>query len=92
LPALQDQLENCLILNIVIKSKTDTMLQVFYKSSRSDNYSEERSVQKQVKVGDNIIFIPFSNKSISQLRIDPANEPGEFIIKHLEIRSVKLDK
>jgi len=88
LPKLQDSLDSRLILKIVMKSKIDTMLQVYFTTSQLQNYSEKQSVQKKIKPGDNIIYISFMDKTISQLRLDPADKAGEFVIKELEIRSV----
>ncbi len=75
-----------IFIEVDITTPNATIVQVFYKFNESQKYSEENSVAEQTSKGRNKIqlFIP-ELEIKGQLRIDPGNLNGEYIIHKLKI-------
>jgi len=87
LPDFSAQPEMSYVMLIDITPPANTELQVFYTTSDSSDFTEDRSYRFCLIEGRNEVYVslkdhPFGGK----LRIDPGMLPGDYLLHRLEIR------
>lgn len=81
------------ILKIKINSSVDSVLQLFFSESNVSGYpfSEKNSVKKEIKKGENDIYIQLTNPNLGKaLRLDPISDLGLITISELTLKEVDL--
>ena len=88
LPNLINETAKKMFIIIELEYNKNTNLQIFYKS-KDEGFSEKNSTSVGVKAGMNryVVFIEH-NETIEQIRLDPGNEQGEYVISALEIYAI----
>jgi hypothetical protein len=72
---------------IEITAPMSTILQVFYKTKFLQKFKEANSIRKPLKEGKNFVNIVLEQNSINNdIRIDPGNIPGNYIIHSIFLR------
>jgi hypothetical protein len=75
-------------LKITISSTCDTRIQIFYQTRSEPNYSETRSFRRSLRKGENTICFMIDHIEFNgQIRIDPGEKKGEYILHEIVIRS-----
>lgn len=76
------------IIKVVIVSPVETPVQIFYKVAGRAEYTEAYSHSQPLKVGENTIYLEHNEpETTGQMRLDPGNAPGNYIVKDLEVRA-----
>ena len=75
------------LLRIDIESPVETMLQLFYSTSDSPSFVEERSIRKMLLKGRNLIFAEIRSAKVTSLRFDPGESPGEYILHAFDMKA-----
>lgn len=67
--------------------------QVFYTSSSKESFSEKRSLKRKIQAGSNqkVIF-KLPAKKIKRLRLDFGSNPGEILIRRLQLQGLWTQK
>lgn len=73
------------IAEINIESPADTTLQLFYRLSGMDAYSETCSVVAPIKTGKNVIYVQLP-AWIGELRLDPGQVPGDYLLESVQVK------
>uniref|UniRef100_A0A7C4RN19 AlgX/AlgJ SGNH hydrolase-like domain-containing protein n=1 Tax=Desulfatirhabdium butyrativorans TaxID=340467 RepID=A0A7C4RN19_9BACT len=75
------------LLQLVIDSPAETMLQLFFKYRPLDGYSEVNSMRFKMHPGTNELTIPLKHQWVGNpLRVDPGTVAGVYVLKKLELR------
>jgi hypothetical protein len=78
--------ENIQKIKLEILPPGDTVFQVFYTTTENRMFSEKGSRKVNMATGWNSVEIEFpENQKIIQIRIDPGNLPGNYIIRSFSI-------
>jgi alginate O-acetyltransferase complex protein AlgJ len=92
LPYFSCPSDKLLVVRMDITTKQDTVLQIYYMTSSSPQYSEAMSVKEPIHKGRNIIYIPLKQQDLfGRLRLDPGKLPGDYLIHSIEIRAIAGD-
>ncbi|OHD38160.1 MAG: hypothetical protein A2Y30_08715 [Spirochaetes bacterium GWE1_32_154] len=73
------------IIKIILCIEKESILQVFYKISKRQKFTEVNSIKKTLKKGSNVIYLTLPNFEINGLRIDPGMIEGKYEIKRIFI-------
>lgn len=75
------------IAEINIESPADTTLQLFYRLSGMDAYSETSSITVPIKTGKNVVYLQLPAwKGV--LRLDPGQVPGDYLLESVQVKRV----
>jgi len=87
LPDFSAQPEMSYVMLIDITPPANTELQVFYTTSNSSDFSEDRSYRFCLIEGRNEVYVSLKDQPLGgKLRIDPGMLPGDYLLHRLEIR------
>ena len=90
LPELKKEERVYYIVKIKLKAPQATNWQIFYSTSQLPQYNEKNSVSGQLQSGENTIYAVLDDANLQgQIRVDPGNVMGEYILDSLEIRALK---
>jgi hypothetical protein len=79
-----DGAKNGVVLRVTIESQIETQMKLFYKTTKDKKYTGSNSAIVSLQKGLNQLdMIIFDQDIDGQLRLDPANMPGEYIVKKL---------
>ena len=77
------------VLHVSIESPHETRMQLFYKTAKDPNYSEEKSTHVSLHKGLNQVDMLIMKHDVAgQLRLDPAETMGQYLIRKLVIYPV----
>jgi hypothetical protein len=66
----------------------DTVIQLFYQTKVSPFFTESQSISKELKKGENkVIFFYQKTDFNGNLRLDPGNAPGIYLIHEIKLKS-----
>jgi hypothetical protein len=89
LPAFSYPSTKHLLVKIDITSQKDTVLQLFYMTNNTTEYSESKSVSQPINKGRNVLYIPLRYTDISgKIRLDPGKVTGDYLIHSIEVRAI----
>lgn len=81
-----------LCVRLVIDAPITTQAQVFFHT-QGETFSEENSIRMIAQKGRNELFFYIPRDSnYNELRIDPGNRPGDYVIRSLEIKIVSNER
>ena len=74
---------------IVLHSKFEDVMQIFYMTKDNQSYNEDQQISFTIKNGRNAIYgrIPNSENLLLPLRLDPGYSAGDYTIERIEIRA-----
>ena len=77
------------VMKIEMSSPSDTTVQLFYKTTKSPEYTERKSIKAEVKKGYDIIylFLPV-DEIMGAIRFDPGKSEGTYRIRSVELRGL----
>ena len=77
------------VIKVHMWSPVKTKMQLFYKTKEKPFFNEGQSVIKEVKQGDNILYLMLpADVIIGSLRMDPGKKPGLYKLYALEVRAI----
>jgi len=86
IPQFENSQYTYLAIHIEISAPEDTILQLFYKYPETGGYSEKYSISQKINKGRNQIMLLINGKHpVTDLRLDPGNVEGEFIIHEFKV-------
>jgi len=77
------------VMRVEMQSPVNTTAQIYYKTKKSPNFSENNSVKINVKKGSNNLyfFLPL-DEIINSVRFDPGKRKGSYKIQSIEIKGI----
>jgi sulfotransferase family protein len=77
-----------ILIKVRIESEFSTSLQLFYETNNDAGYTQEKSIIKPIKKGNNTVYLRLENSDINgQLRIDPGVVEGNYTIHQILVKS-----
>lgn len=83
-------LSNYSNIDITISSDSPGYAQLYYTGGNQNlNFSENNSIKRQYKdaLNQQTLTFPIGNKFVSNIRIDPGNTPGTYLISNIRLHS-----
>ncbi|MHA1369901.1 MAG: hypothetical protein ACTSRA_09340 [Promethearchaeota archaeon] len=77
------------IMEVKMRSPVETVAQLYFKTKETPDYSENITITKRIKRGDNIVyfFLPIDD-IIDEIRFDPGKSAGIYQIESIEIKGI----
>lgn len=77
------------IMVVKMHSPVETVAQLYFKTKKSPEYSENITIKKKIRRGDNIVyfFLPIDD-IIGEIRFDPGKSEGIYQIESIEIKGI----
>lgn len=92
LPRLEVTGNDKWMVHVQISSPSDAAIQIFYDTTKHAPFDEAHSVRKPIRKGDNDITIEISDSDFGgNLRLDPGDMAGDYVIKLIEVRPTARD-
>jgi hypothetical protein len=90
LPSVQTLDSSILAVKVSLWSPIKTSLKLYYKSQSNPGFHEQRSVEKILQKGMNIILfsLPVGKNNFVNLRMDPGTKAGKFKLYSLVARAI----
>ena len=89
LPSFSYPADKQLVIKIDMTAQQDTLLQLYYMTSDSPQYSESKSIRQAIHKGKNVIYLTLKQRDLyGNLRLDPGKLPGKYLIHSIEIRAI----
>jgi hypothetical protein len=77
------------IIKIVLDSPVKTHLKIYYRIKKSENYSEEQVYNYPIEKGNNVVYFQLYGSEITgDLRFDPGEDAGSYMLYSIEIRAI----
>jgi hypothetical protein len=92
LPRLEVTGNDKWVVHVQISSPSDTGIQIFYDTTKNAAFDEAHSVRKPIRKGDNDVTMEINDSDFGgNLRLDPGDMAGEYLIKLIEVRPTGRD-
>ncbi len=89
LPPLQAP-GNSVALRIAIEAPADTTLELYFQTKSAPQFSAEKVIGAPLKQGQNNLLIRLEDPQFNgQLRLDPGQSPGRYVVTALEVFAAK---
>ncbi len=89
LPPLQTP-GSSVTLRVAVEAPVDTTLELYFQTKSAPQFSTEKVIGAAIKEGQNNVLIRLDDPQFNgQLRLDPGQSPGRYVISALEIFAAK---
>lgn len=93
LPAMEYPTDQTLLFALDITFPANTVMKVYYKSRREEDYSDDRSYAVEAKAGRQKIYFELpARRLVDLLRLDLGSENGPYLIHWIEARLATHNK
>ena len=83
--------DRCLVLRLDVETPKSSKPELFFKTEADREYGATRSYPFELRAGRHVYFVPLSYRKMQgELGLRLGVQPGEFILRDLDIRAVDL--
>jgi hypothetical protein len=93
LPAIDAHGVDSAVVQLQLKSPEPTSISIYFRQDSKSNYSEKKKIRRRLNAGDNTLYLFVPAEYLTgQLRLDPGEIPGDYLLQSFEIRAIGAGK
>ncbi len=89
LPLINNRENHPTVLRLILNSPHNTTISLYHSTPNGKEYNEIHKHSMPLKIGDNELYFFLPAEYLNgPLRLDPGEIPGDYLLRHLELRAI----